>query len=107
MSAPVGQQCHYCENPANTWDHIVPKSKGGPRLARWNQVPSCRQCNERKGNNDPTCSCVKCLYAIKRMQPGYRKPKLIKKKQSVKEKDLWSNGNFQEWYANFKPRGTT
>jgi 5-methylcytosine-specific restriction endonuclease McrA len=33
-----------------TRDHILPKSKGGPRDA-YNQVLSCNRCNNRKGNS--------------------------------------------------------
>jgi hypothetical protein len=41
--------CVYCGGPANTRDHIVPISDGGPN--RWdNYAPACRGCNSAKGN---------------------------------------------------------
>lgn len=41
-------KCFYCDEPATTDDHIVPKSKGGQRLN--NLVPACRLCNTTKGD---------------------------------------------------------
>lgn len=58
-----GQLCHYCDQPATTWDHIVPKSLGGP-ITEWNLVGACGPCNSRKGNKLPTCKCYRCLDAI-------------------------------------------
>src|ERR1035437_3381316 len=44
--------CGYCGNSADTMDHIVPRSKGGPHA--WeNVVAACRPCNHRKGNKTP------------------------------------------------------
>ena len=33
-----------------TIDHIVPKSKGGPHFAKWNNAPACLSCNAAKGS---------------------------------------------------------
>lgn len=43
----VGENCVYCGKPANTVDHLIPKSKGGPDKS-WNLVPCCRNCNSSK-----------------------------------------------------------
>lgn len=45
-------QCAYCLGPANTKDHIFPKSRGGEDT--WmNTVASCFKCNVKKGNRTP------------------------------------------------------
>ena len=42
-------KCQYCGAPATTWDHILPKSKGGRTV--WNNVVACCQpCNARKSD---------------------------------------------------------
>lgn len=47
-----GHTCGYCGKPANTVDHIVPRSRGG--LTEWlNTVASCLKCNHKKGNRTP------------------------------------------------------
>lgn len=43
--------CAYCQGPAETWDHIVPVSKGG-RTEPGNVLPACRSCNSRKKDRD-------------------------------------------------------
>ena len=47
----VGENCVYCGKPANTVDHIIPKSKGGEDAA-WNLVPCCKSCNSSKADKD-------------------------------------------------------
>jgi len=44
-------QCAYCGDGAETWDHIVPVSKGG-RTTPDNIVPACRRCNSSKKAQD-------------------------------------------------------
>jgi len=46
-----GLPCMYCWHPMDvpTWDHVIPRSKGGPNT-RGNLVVVCRSCNEGKGN---------------------------------------------------------
>ncbi|NES68833.1 MAG: HNH endonuclease [Okeania sp. SIO2D1] len=44
-------KCAYCLKPANTWDHIIPISKGG-QTTPGNVVPACIQCNSSKNNQD-------------------------------------------------------
>jgi 5-methylcytosine-specific restriction endonuclease McrA len=40
-------RCQYCDGPAESIDHVVPRSRGGDH--RWdNVVASCRPCNVRK-----------------------------------------------------------
>lgn len=44
-------RCAYCADPATTWDHIHPVSKGG-RTAPGNVVPACHPCNSSKKDRD-------------------------------------------------------
>lgn len=49
-------QCQYCQRPVGrrevTYDHILPKSRGGQTL--WeNIVVACRTCNQKKANRTP------------------------------------------------------
>jgi hypothetical protein len=46
-----GGLCVYCGAPANTWDHIVPVSKGG-KTTPGNIVPACSHCNSSKKDRD-------------------------------------------------------
>jgi 5-methylcytosine-specific restriction endonuclease McrA len=42
-----GHRCQYCNAPAESIDHVVPRSRGG--LHSWdNVVAACRPCNVRK-----------------------------------------------------------
>jgi 5-methylcytosine-specific restriction endonuclease McrA len=44
-----GGRCVYCEAPATSLDHVVPRSRGG--LHTWENVVSCcRRCNHLKGD---------------------------------------------------------
>src|SRR5690606_18760839 len=44
-----GHRCQYCGAAAESIDHVVPRSKGGPHT--WeNVVAACRPCNVRKGD---------------------------------------------------------
>lgn len=45
-------RCGYCLGPANTIDHIMPKSRGGKDT--WeNLVACCLKCNNSKGDRTP------------------------------------------------------
>ena len=45
-------RCQYCRSPAESLDHVVPKSRGGGHT--WeNVVACCRRCNIRKGSRLP------------------------------------------------------
>jgi hypothetical protein len=51
--AEAGTACAYCGSTgAHHWDHIIPKSRGGPDTFD-NQVPACPPCNLAKGAKDP------------------------------------------------------
>lgn len=42
-----GGRCQYCHGPAESIDHVVPRSRGGQHV--WeNVVAACRPCNTRK-----------------------------------------------------------
>ena len=48
-----GHICAYCSKPANTIDHVIPRSKGGTNS--WeNLVACCFGCNNRKGDKTLT-----------------------------------------------------
>jgi 5-methylcytosine-specific restriction endonuclease McrA len=44
-----GHRCAYCNRPANTVDHVQPKSRGG-RDSWENLVAACLRCNNIKGD---------------------------------------------------------
>ncbi len=47
-----GFACQYCDGPAETLDHVLPRSRGGSHS--WeNVVACCRRCNLRKGPRTP------------------------------------------------------
>jgi 5-methylcytosine-specific restriction endonuclease McrA len=46
-------RCQYCDGPAESLDHVVPRSRGGGHS--WeNVVACCRRCNTRKGDRLPS-----------------------------------------------------
>jgi len=47
-----GGRCAYCRGPAETIDHVVPRSRGG-RHAWENVVAACARCNHSKGDKTP------------------------------------------------------
>ena len=48
-----GNRCQYCFGPAESIDHVMPRSRGG--LHTWdNVVACCRRCNVRKGSRLPS-----------------------------------------------------
>ncbi len=47
-----GWRCVYCRGPADTLDHVLPRSRGGPHA--WdNVVAACARCNHHKGDRTP------------------------------------------------------
>ena len=46
-----GHKCVYCGGDANTLDHLVSKSAGGPTTSD-NLVTACASCNLRKGDKN-------------------------------------------------------
>jgi|TARA_B100000073_G_C23691741_1_gene556750 5-methylcytosine-specific restriction endonuclease McrA len=42
-------KCAYCESPATSLDHVIPRFKSGPSN-RNNLVPCCRKCNANKAS---------------------------------------------------------
>ena len=50
--------CLYCDKPATTIDHVIPRSRGGDTT--WlNTVASCLRCNSKKGSRTPQESNMK------------------------------------------------
>ena len=47
-----GWRCAYCRGPAETLDHVIPRSRGG-RHAWENVVAACAHCNHTKGDRTP------------------------------------------------------
>lgn len=46
-------RCQYCSGPAESIDHVLPRSRGGQHT--WdNVVACCRRCNVRKGSRLPS-----------------------------------------------------
>lgn len=45
-------QCGYCQDPANTIDHILPQSRKGQTTYE-NTVACCTRCNDKKKNRTP------------------------------------------------------
>lgn len=43
--------CAYCPAPATTWDHAIPRSRGGGNGR--NKVPACWICNHLKADRTP------------------------------------------------------
>jgi 5-methylcytosine-specific restriction endonuclease McrA len=46
------RRCGYCDGPATTVDHIVPRSRGS-RNTWANTIAACDGCNQRKGDRTP------------------------------------------------------
>ena len=48
-----GDRCAYCGRTSSSWtiDHVIPVSRGGPKLKRWNMVRCCAECNGKKSNH--------------------------------------------------------
>lgn len=44
-------KCAYCEEPATSLDHIVPRFKSGSSN-RNNLIPACRRCNSNKASTE-------------------------------------------------------
>jgi hypothetical protein len=49
--AQWGHLCAYCADPADTLDHVLPRSRGGLTVEE-NLVPACRRCNGAKSSTD-------------------------------------------------------
>ena len=59
-----GHRCQYCGGPAESLDHVTPRSRGGGHT--WeNVVACCRPCNVKKGDRTPDESGFRL-----RTQPG-------------------------------------
>jgi hypothetical protein len=57
-----GGQCAYCGSPAQSIDHVIPRSQGGLTV-RENCVPACLACNGSKGSRE--------VLSWWRQQPGW------------------------------------
>lgn len=53
--------CRYCRKRADTVDHVLPESRGGP--TSWlNCVAACSACNGRKGDRTPEKAGMPLLW---------------------------------------------
>lgn len=53
--------CAYCDKPATTVDHIIPRSRGGQ--TNWlNTVSSCLKCNHKKASRTPEEAGMKLRF---------------------------------------------
>jgi hypothetical protein len=68
-SAFLAPGCHYCGGEAESVDHVVPRSAGGPNLA-WNRVPACHPCNGLKQSHRGVCPCDFCVAAEVQFSSG-------------------------------------
>ncbi len=48
----AGKSCHYCGGKAESKDHRIPIARGGDNHPL-NLVPSCKECNNLKGQRTP------------------------------------------------------
>ena len=49
--AEWNHRCAYCDQHADTLDHVLPRSRGGLTVAE-NLVPACARCNGAKSSTD-------------------------------------------------------
>lgn len=55
--------CRYCRGYADTVDHVLPESRGGPTT--WeNCVAACMKCNNLKGDRTPKEAGMRLLWEI-------------------------------------------
>lgn len=74
MARQQGNRCYYCDKRvrpiertwkgplphfAETFDHIIPLSKGGPYAPTKNAVVACHECNQLRGTEDPRLFMLK------------------------------------------------
>lgn len=80
-----GDACVYCKEPLfvgnMTFDHVVPKSKGGGRQ-KSNLVPACQRCNLLRGNfssveefNKVVIETRRIIRKVEKILDGTLKPK--------------------------------
>lgn len=53
-------RCGYCDGPASTVDHVLPRSRGG-RNTWTNTIAACDPCNQRKGDRTPAEAGMRLL----------------------------------------------
>jgi len=64
-------QCAYCGGPADTVDHVLPRSRGG--ASSWtNLVAACSPCNSRKANRTPAEAGMELLLTPYVPELGWR-----------------------------------
>ncbi len=81
------EQCHYCDQPGLTVDHIVPRVLGGGRNM-WNLVPACHKCNKDKSDSWPSCECQKCRDAVRKHVNNPNAWAITKKMMAKREKGM-------------------
>jgi 5-methylcytosine-specific restriction endonuclease McrA len=84
-----GGQCAYCGATAQSLDHVIPRSQGGPTV-RENCVPACLACNGSKGSRE--------VLSWWRLRPGW---------SALREQQLleWLAGNNNGGNEKGAPKG--
>jgi 5-methylcytosine-specific restriction endonuclease McrA len=62
-------RCQYCGDRADSIDHVVPRSRGGPHI--WeNLAAACRPCNTRKRDRTPDEAGMRLLRPCRAPRPS-------------------------------------
>lgn len=76
--------CFYCPWPADTKDHVIPRSKARGILN--NKVPACRLCNATRGNI-PQKDYIKFMRYI--FNHGFESLHALSRTQRTKFKEMY------------------
>ncbi|NEE04114.1 HNH endonuclease [Phytoactinopolyspora halotolerans] len=59
-----GRRCGYCGGRAESIDHVLPTSRGGPARSWLNTVAACLPCNQAKADRTPEEAGMKLRIAL-------------------------------------------
>jgi 5-methylcytosine-specific restriction endonuclease McrA len=86
-----GASCVWCSRPlalgdrALTFEHVVPRLKGGPAWAE-NEVPACRTCNRQRGHAAPSAWLEERLRRGLRPRPEVVERALLALRDAIAER---------------------